>query len=678
MPRENQLQIVSELTDDDYIRIIDGLTSKRINKNDLIAQFGSLPAAPDNIAVLGESVAYSLVPASLQAFLPYEDPRWHGATGGPRYGTGYTHNDRPGIQAAIDAAALNGKYVLIPPGLWLVDMPLLVRSGVRVVGSGKGTLIRNTLTLDDVNDDDISTINGACFMYGVYHPSFTDDVVADSFTIPAPGVRNITRTSSTVSFAVGDTIIVFDSVTPGDNPNSKAQFIRQIIGIVGDVLILDKPLDRWFTTHAQAHVTKGDGYVVTYTPVGSAPVEVELAACTDAGISDLAVETATFYWITRGFGRDCKASRIFVVDSGALVFGSGLENCTFEDISGYFRNRFVELTDGGRDNHCRRITGTCTEGSGWEASDPLIWMGIGSTLDEFDVTDWSARSVWVNMVRDHMKISNGHLRLDATTNNVLQYGDAGSDIPVLAADVFNIDIHCQGLIGADVIRLLNADRCVLRDIRVHSDGGYDLGTDSTLSINVGNTNCIVDNLSDPNGRLDYAVGASADPSQVALSNISWITATDEPVHAGSQEFIAAANAPSHDAATARLGMWFFDSGSTASTEGVSAVVRLPPAWNTYAVKLLWANAGAGTGDVTWRIDRQSLVAGATVATPSSGTQVPLTAGAQNVIVESTVLTTGTNPANGTINVVLARVGSAVTDTLGNDAAMIALRFERLT
>ena len=114
-----------------------------------------------------------------------------------------------------------------------------------------------------------------------------------------------------------------------------------------------------------------------------------------------------------------------------------------------------------------------------------------------------------------------------------------------------------------------------------------------------------------------------------------------------------------------------------SIEGVHGVVSLPPTWNTYNAIALWDNAGAGTGDVSWRLDTCGFGAAASSwASFTNGVAVVGTAGAQNVEVHTTLVSGAAVPAGGELSFRVFRLATAGGDTLANDAGLAAVRFVR--
>jgi hypothetical protein len=117
----------------------------------------------------------------------------------------------------------------------------------------------------------------------------------------------------------------------------------------------------------------------------------------------------------------------------------------------------------------------------------------------------------------------------------------------------------------------------------------------------------------------------------------------------------------------------------AALESVAGQWEVPDGWLSMRWIIRWVNAGAGSGNVDWVIIGEEMVAGTllTAADTLSWNAGSSVAGAQDALVET---------ATSTVDVVgrrylplrLRRVGTNVTDTLGNDAGVVGLIAERVT
>lgn len=121
-----------------------------------------------------------------------------------------------------------------------------------------------------------------------------------------------------------------------------------------------------------------------------------------------------------------------------------------------------------------------------------------------------------------------------------------------------------------------------------------------------------------------------------------------------------------------VGAMLFDA---ASTEIAHSVRDLPDEWSTYNIQILWTNAGAGSGNVVWRIDYGIVGDGGNIqSVVTAGTVQTIAAPAQNVLKVTTTDSALAAPAANEYLVVRPRrVGGDAGDTLGNDAGLIAVR-----
>ena len=118
-------------------------------------------------------------------------------------------------------------------------------------------------------------------------------------------------------------------------------------------------------------------------------------------------------------------------------------------------------------------------------------------------------------------------------------------------------------------------------------------------------------------------------------------------------------------------------------------VRPPDEWNTFQVRLLWANAGTGTGDVKWLVQRTFYRVGDALSGGgfSASVNFIITAGAQNVVVRSSWSSalsandSGSGDPGSQPNVfafgVQRRAGDAE-DTLADAALLIGVELRRVT
>ena len=117
----------------------------------------------------------------------------------------------------------------------------------------------------------------------------------------------------------------------------------------------------------------------------------------------------------------------------------------------------------------------------------------------------------------------------------------------------------------------------------------------------------------------------------------------------------------------------------ATSERVGKLITLPEGWATYDIALYWYNAGAGSGNVSWRtIQNQAVAADNVSSSGSTGPQASIvTASAQNILVVSMISTGLAVPAAGApITFTVDRFATG--DTLANDVGLIGVKLTAAT
>lgn len=153
------------------------------------------------------------------------------------------------------------------------------------------------------------------------------------------------------------------------------------------------------------------------------------------------------------------------------------------------------------------------------------------------------------------------------------------------------------------------------------------------------------------------------------------TATDlaETFSVTPAEMVAVVGTPTLSSLN-RWPAWLLD---PAASELLGWVAKPPRDWNAFAIDVLYANAGAGSGDAVLRADVGFRGVGESLTNPTSGSAVTVTVGAQNVMASVTLAANVPVTSGKEMNVVIARVGGDVADTLGNDLGVVGLRLRRV-
>lgn len=140
------------------------------------------------------------------------------------------------------------------------------------------------------------------------------------------------------------------------------------------------------------------------------------------------------------------------------------------------------------------------------------------------------------------------------------------------------------------------------------------------------------------------------------------------------EWIILAGAPDFAQRNGRYGATAFDAAADESIQWLRSVMVPDDYVSSLTIVLIWTNLGAGSGNVVWRISYSVATDGVAFPALTAATDITLTAPAQNVLTYSVI--TGASPAytlGGLANFAVARIGTAVADTLANDAGFVALR-----
>jgi hypothetical protein len=112
-----------------------------------------------------------------------------------------------------------------------------------------------------------------------------------------------------------------------------------------------------------------------------------------------------------------------------------------------------------------------------------------------------------------------------------------------------------------------------------------------------------------------------------------------------------------------------------SNEAVRFYMYVPAHWTTYDLDIVWANSGAGSGDVQWTMYAGSAEQGDDVSSLTALSFVD-TAGAQNIAQQIRLGVTVNYGIGGMFEALLYRQADSVSDTLANDCALIGVILTR--
>lgn len=260
--------------------------------------------------------------------------------------------------------------------------------------------------------------------------------------------------------------------------------------------------------------------------------------------------------------------------------------------------------------------------------------------------------------------------------NVGNGGTAGRGVVVNGGvDVTVKDVYIDGVAQAAV--LVSRDSGMFDPSNVHVDGvvAHNTGLNppgggTTGAVYVAHlTGGTVKNLTG----TDTAVSVASTASAVVLG--------DRPrVFIPTSRMVLATGGPAQNAtSTHRIPVWLFDA---ASDESISFTVDGSSEmrdWQTMRVELLWANAAAGAGDVSWRLYGGAFGAGDTLAAVAQVGSATVTALGQDIVAKTQLASAiAAAPADDCYAFRLYRVATAGSDTLANDAAVLGVILTRLT
>lgn len=121
--------------------------------------------------------------------------------------------------------------------------------------------------------------------------------------------------------------------------------------------------------------------------------------------------------------------------------------------------------------------------------------------------------------------------------------------------------------------------------------------------------------------------------------------------------------------------WLMDASSV---ERIQAEWIVPSGWATIDVDLWWTNAGAGSGDVRWRVVQTEYGDAVPFSSPTTilDTTSTITAPSGGTTKKSAMGTGGAVTPGRLVRLFIEREASNVADTLANDAAMLALHIRK--
>lgn len=114
---------------------------------------------------------------------------------------------------------------------------------------------------------------------------------------------------------------------------------------------------------------------------------------------------------------------------------------------------------------------------------------------------------------------------------------------------------------------------------------------------------------------------------------------------------------------------------SAAVEGGIITVAIPNYWKDIEISVLWSNDGAGAGDVRWNVGYAAAGVGNSAAVTQTFVNATHTAGAQNIIMSTSLSLSGLTGEK-LLQVAVYRDASNATDTLPNDVAWYGVILRR--
>jgi hypothetical protein len=445
------------------------------------------------------------------------DPEQHVPTAGPTFNVveegarntgqaGDANHNRVTIQAVVDRCRdAGGGVVELPPGVYHIDAPILVWSNVTVRGHGPDTVVRN-----EYQTGSGQYLTSCCFLQGSYHPRNCATWQRDSIATPSgEEITTVTRTTTTLAIAVGDLVMVHDV---HDAEGTREKYLRRVVAVNGNDVTVHRPLSRFTGTSSSYFITKGEGGSIRFNPPAGEYVTPTYFA-ERCAVENLAVYS-TGAWQARHACLDSVVRDITVLRSNALIYGNAFEGCLIENISGKYGSRVIEIAEGGANNLCRNIVAE-QDGSPIDPSDPLIKLGAGSTLEDFDFTDrtTAARTnMYLSLKAADQTVRRGVLRVNDPATPILSLrGERGL--------VEDVTIEVEGQMNTDLIRLVDATDAIVRNVSRRGGAGYAPGN-HTVRVRAGCRRVRVEGIDDPDGSVSWQDGPGRE-DEVSFGDVSW-------------------------------------------------------------------------------------------------------------------------------------------------------------
>lgn len=298
--------------------------------------------------------------------------------------------DYHAVTKAIDALAANARGGLVDfsDGDYSQHIPYQLPSHV-YLHAAPGVDARLTNTHDGTSQ--VST--GINVLTGNFHPADLHieggSMTYDTLAPVSVGQHEVTLTTSTLMYAVGDLVMVYFSDVGDLEPTP---YLCRLVAVDGAVLTLDRAIDD-DPAGADAFITKGVGASFNLTPLSGVNVPAASYFCENCGVIGLSMSAGiTTSWTGRAAVLDGLFQRLSILRSrNGLIYGNAYTDCLFEGIRGVFSRRIVEITDGGRGNVARNLRAYYVDDGGL-VDQTGVQPGNRTLFEDFAFYDGSDRS----------------------------------------------------------------------------------------------------------------------------------------------------------------------------------------------------------------------------------------------------------------------------------------------
>ena len=456
-----------------------------------------------------------------------------------------------------------------------------------------------------------------------------------TYAISSASKGNNTVTCTTASdagnFAVGDTIFVFtgELIAAGttDEPDSEVNEVIDFDAGTG-VITLRWPLAK---AYAQENYDSGSsgttsvgggGSAAQFGIVNGTAMTIKNFSITGKGKIESTVDAKNLFFGGQLVGFNIDAGIELICGGSAFSMGS-MRNVNIKGVRVH-------------------LTGT--------AAHYFFGAGTGTTDAHFDENDCTADYY------GYVHLHEGCAQTTAINNNIKTPYVASTNYP------FDIRGRCYDLtVGGGSIN--GGSTNVIYVDTTCSGGGIVLPTNiyspsSTRALNIGSTGWSVGKMNTTLRSL-FIEGVRVD------EGVRFYPANLLELHSGAPT-LSTVGSGTYSA-------WLLDQ---TSVESVRGSIVVPEDWHACVIRLIWANASTGSGDVVWKFTSLQKADGESLNDTPSGQSITDTAGSQDVRVSSDFTTEIAITTDDVIVIYIERTASSGSDTLANDAGLVGIELRR--